>query len=108
MMPVLFFWSTRERQYALANNQKEHASYGVVIKRNPWLFAIHCLVFLIAVVGVIWGFWTSLESLIDNIKGNDDVPCLTDADCDEGFFCPEGEADADRFCTVIDPPEPLI
>lgn len=69
IFPAMLYWGGKAMELGHNNGKEQKDCYGDCIKKQPWLFALHTVIVLIAVVGVIFGFWVSLEGLIDNING---------------------------------------
>jgi amino acid permease len=70
LFPILYWWACLEHEYALEHDEPKWSCLWKVIKPRMWYFWLHMLVAFVIVIAVIFGFWTSLESLIDNIEGN--------------------------------------
>ena len=63
--PVCFYWklkSMHEKKQGLSR------PYKALIKDEPIKAGYHVIVVVIAVIAIIFGFWTSLEDLINKVK----------------------------------------
>ena len=67
-LPALFYWILLERKTSRDAGKEDHSSWKETIKGRPVIFALHILVVIVTVLAVIFGFWNSLEDLINAVK----------------------------------------
>lgn len=68
LFPIALYWGGHEMEWSHKEKKEQNSSWKDVIKAKPWMFALHTLIVVIVVIAVIFGFWVSLEGLIDNIE----------------------------------------
>ena len=70
LFPVMFWWTIKSQMYAKDHGKVKYECYWPVIKADPWNFSLHTVAAIFTIIGVIFGFWRSLDDLVDNINGN--------------------------------------